>query len=127
MTNSALLLDSNVIVWLNQKPERIPAHVMEQIESAPLIYLSAVTAWELSIKQSRGSLTLNRPVSDLIHTHAMTELPVTIQHGEAVRTLPYHHRDPFDRLLVAQAMVEGLILVTGDRKLHQYGVPMLLV
>jgi PIN domain nuclease of toxin-antitoxin system len=57
----------------------------------------------------------------------MTELPVTIQHGEAVRDLPLHHRDPFDRLLVAQAMVEGLILVTGDKRLTEYGVPILLV
>jgi PIN domain nuclease of toxin-antitoxin system len=56
----------------------------------------------------------------------MTELPVSIEHGEAVRSLPLHHRDPFDRLLVAQAMVEGLILVTGDRHLLDYGVPILL-
>jgi PIN domain nuclease of toxin-antitoxin system len=57
----------------------------------------------------------------------MTELPVTIRHGEAVRNLPLHHRDPFDRLLVAQALVESLILVTSDKKLAQYGVPVLLV
>jgi PIN domain nuclease of toxin-antitoxin system len=57
----------------------------------------------------------------------MTELPVTIQHGEAVRDLPLHHRDPFDRLLVAQAMIEGLILVTGDKLLLKYGVPVLIV
>jgi len=54
-------------------------------------------------------------------------LPVTIRHGEAVRNLPLHHRDPFDRLLVAQALVESLILVTSDKKLAQYGVPVLLV
>jgi PIN domain nuclease of toxin-antitoxin system len=56
----------------------------------------------------------------------MTELPVTIQHGEAVRDLPLLHRDPFDRLLVAQAIVEGLVLVTGDRLLLRYGIPVLL-
>lgn len=127
MTGFSLLLDSNIVVWLDQKPERLPASVVRQIESAPQVYLSAVTAWELSIKQSLGGLTLARPVSDLIHTHGMTELPVTIRHGEAVRNLPLHHRDPFDRLLVAQAMVEGLILVTGDRLLLRYGIPILLV
>jgi PIN domain nuclease of toxin-antitoxin system len=127
MTEPAFLLDTNIVVWLDQKPDRISASVLLRIESAPQVFLSAVVAWELSIKQSLGSLTLNRPVSDLIHTHAMTELPVTIQHGEAVRNLPFHHRDPFDRLLVAQAMVEGLILVTGDRHLLDYGVPILLV
>ena len=127
MTVSALLLDSNVVVWLDQKPRRIPDSVLLRLESAPQVFLSAVTAWELAIKRSLGSLTLLRPVSDFIHTHQMTELPVTIRHGEAVGNLPLHHRDPFDRLLVAQAMVEGLILVTGDRRLAEYGIPVLLV
>jgi PIN domain nuclease of toxin-antitoxin system len=127
MTEPALLLDSNVVVWLDQKPQRIPNSVLLRLESAPLVYLSAVTAWELAIKQSLGALALIRPVSDLIHSHKMTELPVTIRHGEAVRNLPHHHRDPFDRLLVAQALVEGLILVTGDKQLLNYGVPILLV
>ncbi|MGA3264287.1 MAG: type II toxin-antitoxin system VapC family toxin [Terracidiphilus sp.] len=127
MTDSALLLDSNVVVWLDRKPERLPALVMGKIETASQVYLSAVTAWELGIKQSLGGLTLLRPVSDFLQTHGMTELPVTIRHGEAVRDLPLHHRDPFDRLLVAQAMVEGLILVTSDRLLLNYGVPILLV
>jgi PIN domain nuclease of toxin-antitoxin system len=91
------------------------------------VFLSAVTAWELSIKQALGGLTLLRPVSDFIQSHGLTELPVSIRHGEAIRSLPLHHRDPFDRLLVAQAMVEGLVLVTGDRRLLSYGVPILLV
>jgi PIN domain nuclease of toxin-antitoxin system len=127
VTTSALLLDSNIVVWLDQKPERLPGVALRRLESAQLVYLSAVTAWELNIKQSLGALTLDRPVSDLLRTHGMIELPVTIQHGEAVRNLPHHHRDPFDRLLVAQALVEGLILVTSDEKLAQYGVPVLLV
>jgi PIN domain nuclease of toxin-antitoxin system len=111
MTEPALLLDSNIVVWLDQKPKRIPDSVLLRLESAPQVFLSAVTAWELAIKQSLGALTLLHPVSDLIRTHQMTELPVTIRHGEAVGNLPLHHRDPFDRLLVAQAIVEGLILV----------------
>jgi PIN domain nuclease of toxin-antitoxin system len=127
MTEPALLLDSNVVVWLDQRLQRIPDSVLLRLESAPQVFLSAVTAWELAIKQSLGNLTLLRPISDLIHTHQMTELPVTLRHGEAVGQLPVHHRDPFDRLLVAQAMVEGLILVTGDRRLAEYGIPILLV
>ena len=127
MTDSAFLLDSNIVVWLDQKPERIPPHVLLMIESAPQVFLSAVTAWELGIKQALGDLTLLQPVSEMLRTHSMTELPVTIHHGEAVRDLPLYHRDPFDRLLVAQAMLEGLILVTSDKKLAQYGVPILLV
>lgn len=127
MTEPALLLDSNVLVWLDQNQERIPSQVMLQIESTQRVFLSAVTAWELSIKQALGGLTLLRPVSDFIQSHGLTELPVSIRHGEAIRSLPLHHRDPFDRLLVAQAMVEGLVLVTGDRRLLSYGVPILLV
>ena len=127
MTEPGLLLDSNVVVWLDQKPWRISKAVIERIEQAPLVYLSAVTAWELTIKQSLGSLTLLHPVSDLVHSHRLIELPVTIRHGEAVGLLPLHHRDLFDRLLVAQAIVEGLILVTGDRKLSKYAAPVLLV
>jgi PIN domain nuclease of toxin-antitoxin system len=127
MTEPAFLLDSNVVVWLDQKPQRLTAAAINQIESASQLFLSAVTAWELSIKESLGSLTLARPVSELIQTHAMRELPVTIRHGEAVKNLPLHHRDPFDRLLVAQAMVEGLTLITGDRFLIKYGIPILLV
>jgi PIN domain nuclease of toxin-antitoxin system len=127
MTSPALLLDSNIVVWLDQKPERLPAFLVRQIESAPRIFLSAVTAWELGIKQSLGKLTLLRPVSDLIQYLGIIELPVTIRHGEAVRDLPLHHRDPFDRLLVAQAMAEGLVLVTSNKRLSEYGVQILLV
>ena len=127
MKEPALLLDSNVVVWLDQKPERIPDLVLLRLGSAPQVFLSAVSAWELAVKQSLGSLTLLRPLSEVIRTQGFTELPVTIEHGEVIRTLPLHHRDPFDRLLVAQAMVEGLILVTADRQLLRYSVPILLV
>jgi len=127
MTEPPLLLDSNIVVWLDQKPKRLPASVLLQIESAPQVFLSAVTAWELGIKQSLGGLALSQPVSDFLQTRGMTELPVSIRHGEAVRNLPLYHRDPFDRLLLAQAMVERLVLVTGDRLLLRYGIPILLV
>jgi PIN domain nuclease of toxin-antitoxin system len=120
-------LDSNVLVWLDQKPQRISAEITFRIESAQHVFLSAVTAWELGIKQSVGGLTMLHPISDLLQTHSLTELPITIRHGEAVRGLPLYHRDPFDRLLVAQALVEDLILVTPDRHLAQYGVPILQV
>jgi PIN domain nuclease of toxin-antitoxin system len=127
MSEPGFLLDSNIVVWLDQNPQRIPAAITLRLRSAPQVFLSAVTAWELAIKQSLGNLTMARPVSDLIRRLRLTELPVTVRHGEAVGKLPLHHRDPFDRLLIAQAQVEGLVLVTGDRKLAQYGVPVLFV
>lgn len=122
-----LLLDSNVVVWLNNRSPRLSATVIQQIRSCPHVYVSAATAWELGIKQALSRLTLTHRVSDFIRLRKMTELPVTVAHSEAVPALPLHHRDPFDRLLVAQAMVEGLILVTADRTLLRYGIPILLV
>jgi PIN domain nuclease of toxin-antitoxin system len=122
-----LLLDSNVVVWLNNRSPRLPATVIQQIRTCPQVYVSAATAWELGIKQALSRLTLTHRVSDFIRLRKMTELSVTVAHGEAVQSLPLHHRDPFDRLLVAQAMVEGLVLVTADKVLLQYGIPVLLV
>jgi PIN domain nuclease of toxin-antitoxin system len=123
--SSRLLLDSNVVVYLDQYPDRVPASVTEKIDSAHEVYVSAVTSWELSIKQANGALRLNAQVSVLVEALRLLELPITIRHGERVRTLPSIHRDPFDRLLVAQSMVEGLTLVTSDRNLAQYGIPIL--
>jgi PIN domain nuclease of toxin-antitoxin system len=122
-----LLLDTNVVVYLDQFPDRLPVHAVDQIEEAHEVYVSAVTGWELAIKQASGALRLSAPVSALVEALRFLELPITIRHGERVRTLPLIHRDPFDRLLVAQSMVEELTLVTSDRRLGQYGVPILQV
>ncbi|HEX4322686.1 MAG TPA: type II toxin-antitoxin system VapC family toxin [Acidobacteriaceae bacterium] len=127
MTDSPLLLDSNVLIFLEQNPKRIPLSTLQRISTAQHVFVSAVTAWELGIKQARGQLALARPVSQLVSARSMIELPVTIQHGETVRSLPLHHHDPFDRMLVAQAMIEGLIFVTSDKFLLLYGIPTLLV
>lgn len=120
-----LLLDSNVLVFFDHTPERIPGRTLERIQNATDVYVSAVTAWELAIKQAIGSLNLASPVSNLVQKLGFIELPISIRHGEAIRSLPLFHRDPFDRLLLAQAQVENLILVTADRRLAQYGIPVL--
>lgn len=124
---TAMLLDSNMVIWLDQRPSKLRDVILYQIQNCPQVYLSAVTAWELGIKQSLGKLTLVRPVSEFIRENNLTELPVTVEHGEAVSTLPLHHKDPFDRLLIAQAKVEGAVLVTSDKLLLRYGIPILLV
>jgi len=120
MSEPGFLLDSNIVVWLDQNPQRIPAAITLRLRSAPQVFLSAVTAWELAIKQSLGNLTMARPVSDLIRRLRLTELPVTVRHGEAVGKLPLHHRDPFDRLLIAQAMSEPMHLLTADPQFKPY-------
>jgi PIN domain nuclease of toxin-antitoxin system len=118
-----LLLDSNVVVYLDQNPGRVTKRTRDRIDAASEVYVSAVTGWELSIKQTTGALKMNTPVSSLAGSLGFLELPITIRHGEAVGTLPMIHRDPFDRLLVAQSIVEGLTLVTSDSRLIRYGIP----
>jgi PIN domain nuclease of toxin-antitoxin system len=122
-----LLLDSNVVVYLDQNPGRVVKRTRDQIDAASEVYVSAVTGWELSIKQATGALKMNTSVSSLVGSLGFLELPITIRHGEAVRTLAMIHRDPFDRLLVAQSIVEGLTLVTSDSRLIRYGIPILQV
>jgi len=122
-----LLLDSNVVVYLDQNPGRVVQRTRDRIDAASEVYVSAVTGWELSIKQATGALKMITPVSSLVGALGFLELPITIRHGEAVRTLPMIHRDPFDRLLVAQSIEEGLTLVTSDSRLIRYGIPILHV
>ena len=121
------LLDSNVVVYLDQNPGRMSSRTMDRIDAAGEVYVSAVTGWELSIKQANGALRMNAPVSKIVESLGLLELPITMRHGEAVRSLPMLHRDPFDRLLIAQSMVEGLTLVTSDNRMGQYGVPILQI
>jgi PIN domain nuclease of toxin-antitoxin system len=96
-------------------------------EEAELVAVSVVSIWEIAIKIAAGRL---RPPGDIpaaIQRSGLVVLPVQLQHALTAANLPRHHGDPFDRMLVAQAMTEGLILVTRDAKLPLYGVPILAV
>jgi len=101
--------------------------VIAALDEAAEVYFSASSAWELSIKQSLGKIRLASPVSSFAKQSNFLELPVTTRYAEAAATLPLHHRDPFDRLLVTQAIVEGLVLVTSDRQLSAYDVKILAI
>jgi PIN domain nuclease of toxin-antitoxin system len=121
------LLDSHILVWLDSGDDRLNPAVLEMLRRAEQRYLSAVTAWELSLKQAAGKLRLRKPVGSMLEAFGLVELPVAIRHGDRAAQLPMHHRDPFDRMLVAQALVEDLILVTADDELARYGVPILAI
>jgi PIN domain nuclease of toxin-antitoxin system len=121
------LLDSHILIWLDSGNNRLTQPVLERLRYAEERYLSAATAWELSLKQTAGKLQLRKSVGYLLADFRLTELPVRIRHGDHAAALPLIHRDPFDRMLVAQAVVEDLVLVTADRRLAQYGVSVLLV
>ncbi len=126
-----LLLDTHVWLWWLTALERLPPLLRSAIESAEDVRLSAVSVWEVVIKAGSGKLELPMPAAELVavsHRDAGTApLPVDARHALAVLDLPDLHRDPFDRLLVAQALVEGLTLVTADAKVQAYDVPLLAV
>ena len=121
------LLDSNVLLWLNSNPDRIPAEVIAELDAAEMVYFSAASAWELAIKQSLGKLRMSGSISTFVERAGLLELAVTTRFAEAAAQLPMHHRDPFDRVIVAQAMSEGLVLITSDRRLARYDVKTLRV
>jgi PIN domain nuclease of toxin-antitoxin system len=117
-----LLLDTHVLLWWHDDNERLQAPVRKLIAHAGVVRVSAASAWELSIKHALGRLKLSDSIGTLIERGGFEELPITVAHTEQVAALPHHHADPFGRMLVAQAQLEGLTLVTHDRQLQAYQV-----
>ena len=121
-----LLLDTHVLLWWLGDQERLSERAAKAIaEGRSDVIVSAATLWELSIKQSTGKLFIQGELREHLRMQAFVELSIHSNHAYAVRDLPLHHRDPFDRLLVAQALCEGLTLVTADRQLSAYGLDIL--
>lgn len=122
-----LLLDSHVLLWYAAPKSPLKSPAIDAIRDADEVWVSAATIWELAIKQASGKLKLERQLTEMSEGYGFQTLAVSPHHGEAILSLPRLHRDPFDHLLLAQAKVEGLTLVTHDRILGDYGVPVLLV
>ena len=116
-----LLLDTHVLIWWDAGARLAPAAV-RAIESADEVLVSAASAWEIAIKMALGKLSASRALADVITECGFAELPVLVRHTPLLATLPPLHRDPFDRLLVAQAMADRLTLVTRDPQVRQYKV-----
>lgn len=120
-TSKGLLLDTHVFLWWAEDVEgRVSEAVREAIATAPHLYVSIASAWELAIKVSSGKLRFDTGFRHAVEVNRATVLPVTLDHVERVATLPHHHGDPFDRMLAAQTMHEGLTLVTHDRAFVPY-------
>ena len=124
------LLDTHCFVWMAVAPQRLNATAQAALrDGGNELYLSAASAWEVAIKQAIGKLTLPEPPEAWVlrQMRALDLLALPIQPIHALRTaqLPSQHRDPFDRLLVSQALIEGLTLVTADEQLRAYPVPLL--
>ncbi|MGH3616119.1 MAG: type II toxin-antitoxin system VapC family toxin [Pseudonocardia sp.] len=122
-----ILLDTNVVLWMALEPESMRSDVVDLVEAdATTLLLSAVVQWEISIKWRTGRLPLpEHPrewIARLSREFGVETLPVVPAHALQVADLPDHHKDPFDRLLIAQAQVEGIPIVTGDGSFARYDV-----
>lgn len=121
-----LLLDTQIALWwLGDAPE-LPAAVREVVQdSENVVYVSAATIWEIAIKRALGKLEIGDEYVSEIADQGFVELPIRWQHAKRVEALPMLHRDPFDRLLIAQAQALGLTLVTTDGMIQEYAVNVL--
>lgn len=117
------LLDTHVLLWWLANDDTLGAEVRESISSPySSVFVSAATVWEISIKRTLGKLEAPSDLLYRIESNRFEPLPMTSSHAQAAGALPRHHDDPFDRMLVAQAMQENLTLLTRDPRVGPYGV-----
>jgi PIN domain nuclease of toxin-antitoxin system len=121
------LLDTHTFLWWVQNDSRLSGHVREIIgDSSTILYLSAASGWEIAIKAQLGKLqlssSLDQFITEQLTMNGIDTLPISLRHGLHVATLPPHHRDPFDRMLVAQSQLEGLPIITADAQIVRYDV-----
>ncbi|OKH39658.1 twitching motility protein PilT [[Phormidium ambiguum] IAM M-71] len=122
-----LLLDTHVFIWLSLTPERLSERVTDLLmDETNLWFLSLVSIWEMQIKRQLGKLSLNLPLPELIasqqQTNGLQLLPIELNHIFTLENLPQFHRDPFDRLLIAQAITEQIPLLSIDTVFDHYPV-----
>ncbi len=125
-----LLLDTHVLIWLVEGSEKLSQVAKQAIEDENNdIYLSIASLWEITIKISLGKLQLGLSLDRVIETYILPNgieiLPIQLNHLLILRDLPFHHRDPFDRVLISQSQSEDLVLVSGDRLFGDYLVQIL--
>ncbi len=122
-----LLLDTHTFIWWDSEPEKLSTRVLKLCQDqANIVLFSVVSAWEMQIKLQLGKLKLSLPLSEVIESQRKTNniqvLPIVLTHVLALQNLPTHHNDPFDRLLIAQANVEGAVLLSSDSTFARYSV-----
>lgn len=118
-----LLLDTHAFLWWLSDDSSLGEDARQMIgEPRNQVLVSAASIWEISIKQAKGMLDAPEDLEALVEDEGFTKLPISLFHGQQAGKLPEIHRDPFDRMLIAQAQAEGLELVTADGIIPQYGV-----
>jgi PIN domain nuclease of toxin-antitoxin system len=124
-TPRRLLLDTNVVLWWLADDPTLSDELKEAIDEEVDVFVSTATVWEVAIKQQLGKIIAPADLPERIRDSELPNLPITADHAIAAGRLPLIHRDPFDRMLVAQARSERLTLVTRDKALRDYEVPVL--
>jgi PIN domain nuclease of toxin-antitoxin system len=118
-----LLLDTHTMIWAFSEPRLLSSQARDAISATENdVFVSVISPWEIAIKRSKKRLRAPEDLSDAMEAHQFRLLPVLLRHTQAIDSMPNHHGDPFDRMLVAQAIVDGLTLVTSDRVLRRYPV-----
>ena len=118
-----LLLDTHAFVWWVTDVSKLAEGARAAIaDPRNEVFVSAITGWEVAVRRAKGRMTAPDNLSAMVDEKGFTHLPLTFHHAEQAGNLPMHHRDPFDRFLIAQAQAEGLVLVTRDARIPLYGV-----
>lgn len=121
-----LLLDTHTLLWTLAAPDRLSTNAAQAIAAEESeVFVSIVSPWEMAIAKALGRMAPPDNLEAQLEKRRFMLLPVSLRHTHVIETLPHHHRDPFDRMLVAQAQVEGLTIVTVDRLLRRYPVSLL--
>ncbi len=121
-----LLLDTHVLIWVFSQDSSLSPTATEAIrDGRNLVFVSAATAWEIAIKKALGKLRIPGNYQEGLKRYRFTPLDITTEHALAVEKLAPHHKDPFDRMLIAQVQIERLTLVTHDPNMKAYGIPII--
>lgn len=121
---TAYLLDTHPLLWWVTDPDLLAVGSRDVIESGQ-VFVSVASIWEMAIKRASGKLTCPDDVPGLLRTSAFRVIDISMDHALTAAALPRIHGDPFDRMLIAQCRIEGLTLITRDRTLTEYGIPIL--
>ena len=117
------LLDTHTLLWwINDSPQLGPRCRQMISNDRNQVFVSAATTWEISIKMAIGKLRAPEDMDSVVEDEGFSKLPISLYHGQLAGSLPAHHRDPFDRMLIAQAQAEGLILITADENISLYNL-----